>query len=374
MKPVETAADREAFIRLPWSIQRGDPNWVPPLLMERREHLDPKRNPLFDTAEVRLWLACRGRRPVGRISAQINRAHLDRYRDDTGHFGMIEAENDPETFAALFDAALGWLRGRGMRRALGPFNLSINEESGLLIKGFDTPPSIMMGHAPPYYAEQLEALGFAKAKDLVCYDYDATKELPRSLTALVKKATREENLVVRPIDLGRFDEELAKVIDVFNDAWSENWSFLPFTQADIRHMAKSLRLLIRAKSGVIAERDGEAVAMCIALPNINEAIADLDGRLLPLGWIKFLWRLKVSGIKSGRMPLMGVRRRYHGTPLGAALACAVIDAVRSNQIEYGVTRGELSWVLEDNHAVDRIIQKWGGNPYKIYRVYEKALV
>ena len=374
VRPVETADDREAFIKLPWCVQGNDPNWVPPLLMERREHLNPKKNPLFDMAEVRLWLAYRGSRCVGRISAQINRAHLERYQDSTGHFGMIEAEDNSETFAALCDAALTWLRDQGMKRVLGPFNLSINEESGLLVKGYDRPPSLMMGHSPPYYAKQLEAQGFTKAKDLICYDYDTTKALPRSLTALVEKATREENLVIRPLNLRRFDEELAQVIDVFNDAWSDNWSFLPFTQADIRHMAKSLRPLIRSKSGVIAERNGEAVAMCIALPNINEAIADLNGELLPFGWLKLLWRLKVSGIKSGRMPLMGVRRRYHGTPLGAALACAVIDVVRANQIEFGVTRGELSWVLEDNYGVDRIIRKWGGDPYKTYRVYEKALV
>ncbi|MCZ6764973.1 MAG: N-acetyltransferase, partial [Alphaproteobacteria bacterium] len=316
---VNGKADLKAFIRLPWGLYRDDPNWVPPLLVERHELLDEKKNPFFDHAEVALWLARRGDRPVGRISAQVDRAHLDAHGDGAGHFGLLEAEDEGETFAALLGTAEAWLKDRGMDKIVGPFSLSINDEAGLLVDGFDTPPMILMGHAKPYYARALEALGYAPAKDLICYRYPMPT-LPPAVASFVEKVVAAENLVIRHINMRRFGDEILKVLDIFNDAWSDNWGYVPMSDAEISHMAKSLKPILRSESGVIAELDGEAVAMAVILPNINEAIADLNGRLLPFGLIKLLWRIKVRTPRTARLPLLGVRKRLHGTPLGAALA------------------------------------------------------
>jgi len=373
IRAVESPADREAFIRLPWEIYRDDPAWVPPLLMERRDHLNPKKNPFFQRAEARFWLALRDGRPVGRISAQVNRAHLEAHRDATGHFGMLEAEDSAETFQALLKTVEGWLRGKGLQRIAGPFNLSINEESGLLVEGFEHPPSVMMGHARPYYARHLKACGYEKLKDLICYHYDARRDLPSGAARLLGKTMRAEALTIRPLDMGNYARDLGVIRDIFNDAWSENWGFIPMSEADLRHLAKELKPIVRPQSIAIAELEGEPVAMAIGLPNVNEAIADLNGRLLPCGWIKLLWRLKVKTTKTARVPLMGVRKAYHGSMLGATLALGVIDAIRQAQKALGMETGELSWILEDNLPMRRMIDELGGEAYKTYRVFGRAL-
>lgn len=374
LRPVETPADREAFIRLPWAIYRDDPAWVPPLLMERRDHLNPRKNPFFAKAEARFWLALRDGRPVGRISAQVNRAHLEQHHDATGHFGMLEAEDDAEVFKALLETAEDWLRGQGLERIAGPFNLSINEETGLLIEGFEHPPSLMMGHARPYYAAQLERLGYGKIKDLICYHYTAEQEQPPSVASLLRKTARTENLIIRSLDMRRYEQDLASIMDIFNDAWSGNWGFIPMTQDDIRHLAKELKPIVRPQSIAIAELEGRPVAMAIGLPNVNEAIAELNGRLLPFGWAKLIWRLKVKTPKTARVPLMGVRREFHSSMFGAALAIAVIDRILHTQKRLGVRSGELSWILEDNLPMRRMIEQLGGTAYKTYRVYARGLV
>lgn len=373
VKAVETKADREAFIRLPWQLYRDDPAWIPPLLQERRDFLNPRKNPFFESGEARFWLALREGRVVGRISAQVNRAHLVRHRDSTGHFGLLEAEDRQETFQALLATAEDWLKQHGLTRAVGPFSLSINEESGLLVEGYQHAPSLMTGHAWPYYASRLEALGYRKIKDLICYRYSADLELPPAVTSLVRKVTRAENITIRPLDMGRYEEDLGKIMAVFNDAWAENWGFIPMSQAEIKALARDLRPIVRPQSIAIAELDDEPVAMAIGLPNVNEAIADLNGRLLPFGWAKLLWRLKVKTTKTARVPLMGVRRAYHGSPLGAALAFAVVDTIRRTQMALGVESVELSWILEDNLPMRRMIEQLGGTAYKTYRLYSREL-
>lgn len=373
---IQPVADRPAlkrFLEMPARLYADDPLWVQPLMFERLEHLNPKKNPYFDHAEVAYWLAWRGERAVGRISAQIDRLHLERYDDATGHFGFIEAEDDPLAFAALFGAAEAWLQERGMRRCTGPFTLSINDETGLLIDGFDTPPYMMMGHVPRYYGPRIEAEGYRKAKDMIAYAFDVVPPMPARAQRVLERLSKGAGLSFRPIDMKRFDEELGTIVDIFNDAWSDNWGFVPMTPAEVRYMGKNLKPIVRAGYAWIGEVDGEPAAMTVTLPNINEAIADLHGRLLPFGWAKLLWRLKVRGTRSARMPLMGVRKKHQGSQRGAALALGVIEAVRSWHAEHGAKEAELSWVLEDNRPTHDLIRLGGGRPYKTYRVYEKAL-
>jgi len=372
--PVETAADRDAFLRVPWPIYRDDPHWVPPLLVERRDHLNPRKNPFFDDAEAKFWLAHRGAEAVGRISAQVNHAHLKAHEDATGHFGFLEAEDNPETFGALLATAEGWLRDRGMRHVAGPFSLSINDESGLLIDGFDTPPSLMMGHARSYYRDRLEEAGYTKVKDLLCYRYPMEQDVLPQVGTFLKRVKKTRGLVIRQLNMRRYRAELEIIMDIFNDAWSGNWGFVPFSSAEISHTAKMLRLLVRPENCAIAEIDGVPVAMSVCLPNVNEAIVDLDGRLFPFGWAKLIWRLKVKVPNTSRMPLMGVRKKHQGGMIGAVLAFAVIDAVREVQRSAGVEMAELSWILEDNLAIRHMIEQFSGDVYKTYRIYGRALL
>ena len=368
---VDGKADLERFIRVPTLILGADPVWIPPLLIERRMHLAPAKNPYFEHARWRAWVALRGDRPVGRISAQIDALHLERYGDATGFFGMLDAEDSAETFAALLGTAEQWLRDQGMRRVRGPFSLSINEETGLLIDGFDTPPVFMMGHARPYYAERIERCGYRKAKDMLAYMIAPDFAAPAIMQRLV--AASAQRVRVRPIDLKRFDDEISLLRDIFNDAWAENWGFVPFTEAEFHELGQTLRFLLPPELIQIAEVDGEAVAFIVGLPNINEAIRDLGGKLFPLGWLKLLWRLKVRFPNSARVPLMGVRRKFQHPRLGPALAFQVIDAVRKELHHRGARRIELSWILEDNAGMRNIIESIGGDAYKRYRVYEREL-
>lgn len=373
IRPIENRQALRQFLQMPVRLYAHDPHWVQPLMFERLEHLNPRKNPYFEHAEVAYWLALRGDQPVGRISAQVDRLHLERHRDATGQFGFLEAEDDPAVFAALFETAERWLGARGLRRVTGPFSLSINDESGLLIDGFETPPYLMMGHAARYYGPRVEELGYRKARDLIAYAFDVVAPPPPRARRMLERLSKGAGLSFRPIEMRRFDQELQTIVDIFNDAWSDNWAFVPMTPAEVRHMGKNLKPIVRAEHAWIGEVDGSPAAMTVTLPNVNEAIADLGGRLLPLGWAKLLWRLKVRGTQSARMPLMGVRRKYQGTPKGAALALGVIEAVRSWHAEHGAKEAELSWVVEENQPTRDIIRLVGGRPYKTYRVYEKEL-
>ena len=371
VNPVHNRREQRLFIRLPWSIYSDDPAWVPPLLLERKELLSP-RNPYFEHAQYQSWIAYRDGTPVGRISAQIDQLHLDRYQEKEGFFGMIEAEDNSETFAALLQTAESWLRDRGMRRAMGPYNLSINQESGLLVDGFDTPPSLMMGHARPYYRTRIEKNGYQKEKDLLAYIIDADFYHSAALQAIVKRA--KKRVTVRSLRKSNYYEDIKIIGDIFNDAWSENWGFLPFTEAEFKQLAKDFKLLLDFELVKIAEVDGSPEAFMVVAPNINEAIRDLNGRLLPFGWLKLLWRLKVKYPQTARIPFMGVRKQYHGSLLGAALAFMVIIAGQPYAINRGIKKVELSWILEDNKGMRDIIESIGGIIYKTYRIYSKDLI
>lgn len=374
IRPVETRRLLKAFIRLPHRLYANDPAWVPPLDLERKAHLSPRQNPFFEHGEAALFLAFRGEVPVGRISAQIDRLHLDRHQDGTGFFGFLEAEDDGTVFAALFEAAAEWLRTRGMRRMRGPFGFSINQESGLLVEGFAHPPVVMMGHARPYYDERVKACGLRKVMDLIAYDYPGLQPVPAAMARMLERLKAKGVLSVRPMNKRRLREELSLIMDIFNDAWAENWGFVPFTEREIRKLGDELKLIVDERDVWIAEYKGEPAAMVVTLPDINGYIRDFGGRLLPFNWLKLIWRLKFGGPpEMVRMPLMGVRRRYHNTAVGSALALAVIDAVRFHHADRGVQRGELSWILETNTRMRHMIEALGGVPYKTYRIYEKAI-
>lgn len=360
-----------SFIRVPWSIYKDDPNWVPPLMVERKEAFSPK-HPYFKHARWHAWIAYRNRQPVGRISAQIDDLHLQQYDTKTGFFGLIEAIDDDEVFTALFQTAEHWLRGEGMNEVIGPFNLSINQDLGVLIEGFDSPPYIMTGHAPAYYGASIERCGYRPAQDLLAYGLDSgTLAIPRVMQALIKRSG--DRIKVRNLDLQAKTAELESMRDIFNDAWENNWNFVPFTVEEFKLIGKELLLAAPQNFIQIAELDGEDVAFIVLLPNINEAMADLDGHLFPFGWAKLIWRLKVKFPKSARLVLMGVRQKYQNTRFGPALAYMIINAVMEAGKAKGLERVEMSWILDHNHGVRNIIESVGGKITKRYRMYEKDL-
>ncbi len=374
IEKVEGKKALDQFIRLPWFVFKDDPNGVPPLIIERRGHLNRKQNPYFEHAEVALWIAKRKGRAVGRISAQIDENYLAHHQDESGQFGFLDAVNDPLVFDTLMKTAEDWLHKRGIKRAVGPFSLSINDESGLLVDGFDTPPFVMMGHARPYYQAHVERQGYQKAMDLFAYGYDPFKSLEPKVEKMLARIRRNPDVHVRILDKARYENDIRVVLDIFNDAWSDNWGFVPFTERELSHIAKELKPLIRPEMVIIAEVKGVPSAMAVAFPNLNEAIADLNGALLPFGWLKLLWRLKVSRIKSGRLALMGVKKQFRNSLLGSGLGLTVIDQIRLNSQSIGITKGELGWVLEDNPQMWRMIEAVGGTRDKVYRVYQKDLV
>jgi hypothetical protein len=370
IEAVNDARDLDDFIRVPWSIFEGDPNWVPPLLMERKEALSQK-HAVFNHLDWQGWVAYRGSNPVGRISAQIDRLHIERYGDATGFFGFLDARDDDALFRALFDTAESWLRERGMRRVRGPFSLNINQEVGLLVEGFDTPPYFMMGHAHPYYGVAIERLDYRKAIDMFAYLISAHFKPPPFIEALIKRL--RTRISVRALRRKQLDDDLETVREIFNDAWSDNWGFVPFTREEFRAIGREMLMLVPEEFIQIAEMDGEAVAFIVILPNVNEAIADLNGRLLPLGWIKLLHRLKLKFPATARIPLMGVRKRLHHTRLGPGLAMSVVLALQPPALRRGVEEVEMSWILEDNEGMKNIAESLGGYVSKRYRVYEKDL-
>ncbi len=366
--PVRTKAELKRFIRLPARLYAQDPNFIPALEMERLDALQAGRNPWFEHAEAQFFLAARNGRDVGRVSAQIDRLVKD---PAIGHFGLIAAEDDPAIFAALLGAAESWLRERGRSQVLGPFNLSINEETGLLISGFDTPPMIFMAHDPPYAAARIEALGYGKAKDVIAYLFDMAAGFPPRIRKVAERFGAT-GVTLRQIDMSRFETEFTMVMEIFNDAWSQNWSFVPFTDAELKHMAKGLKPLLDPRLTAVVEHGGRAVGFGIMLPNLNEAIRDFDSRLLPFNWLKLLLRLK-KGTSTGRVPLMGVRRSFSAGLAGGLVPFLIIDSLYKGAAQKGIKSVELSWILEDNRPMRHIIEELGGVAYKTYRVFEKTL-
>ncbi|MFO1034685.1 MAG: dATP pyrophosphohydrolase [Hyphomicrobiales bacterium] len=373
MTPVSGKRGINDFLEVPFALYKDDPNWVAPLYLERYDHLNPKKNPYFKHAEAQLFVASRGGKPVGRISAQLCQLHQARYQDKAGQFGFFECEDNDETARALFNAAAGWLKGKGMDKMRGPYNFSINDEMGLLVDGYDTPPNMFMGHGLPRYPAMVERLGFAKAKDVIAYYTNHTGDYPPVLKRISQRALKSGEVKLRPLERKHLKRDIRIIMDIFNDAWSENWGFVPFTEDELEKLGNDMKLLVTDDYVVIAELNGEPVAFSVFLPNINEWIRDFKGRLLPFNWAKLATSVLRKRPTSIRMPLMGVRKKFHDKPLGSAMAVAIIDKARDYQIKRGVKECEMSWILEDNHGMRHIIESVGGKPYKTYRIYEKGI-
>ncbi|HEY6464001.1 MAG TPA: hypothetical protein VIY73_27715 [Polyangiaceae bacterium] len=360
------------FLNVVDYIYRGDPNYVRPLDMELKDRLNPKKNPFFEHGEGAVFCAYRNGFPVGRCTATIDRDHLDRYQDGVGFFGFLDTIDDEEVSRALLARAESWLRGKGMKRIRGPLSLNVNEEMGCLVEGFDTPPYVMMPHHRRYQSSLIEKAGYATAKDVYAWRYNVGE-----LNTRVKRA-REEMLALPELSFRRasmknLDKDVELLVDVFNDAWSDNWGFVPFTRNEVKKMAADFKLLLMPEITCICSLDGEPAAVALAIPNLNELVRDMHGRLLPLGLPKLLWRLKVRGPRSARLILLGIRKKYRNmrkyAPLSAFMYAEMNDGAKS----LGIKEGELGWTLEDNGRVNAGITMMGAKAYKTYRVYEKAL-
>ncbi|MBM4361485.1 MAG: hypothetical protein FJ104_02305 [Deltaproteobacteria bacterium] len=363
--------DLRPFLDVVDYVYRGDPAYVRALDLMVKDQLSTK-NPFFEHGEGATFTAHRNGWCVGRCTAQIDRLHLDRYRDDVGFFGFFDTIDDEEVARALLDAARSWLKARGMRQIRGPMSLCVNEEIGCLVEGFDTPPMMFMPHHRPYQAGLIERAGLAKVKDLFAWRYEIGEVPERA-----RKATAEiealPEVAVRPIDMKHLERDVRLVMDVFNDAWSDNWGFVPFTETELRKMAADLRLILDPRITYIATVDGEPAAVALATPNLNEVIRDLHGKLLPLGGARLLYRLKVQGTKTARLAILGIKKKFRQQRKYAGLSIFLYTKMNEAGRRAGYRWGELSWTLEDNGPVNVGIKLMGGRIYKRYRLFQQAL-
>jgi len=373
IRPVETKADKKAFVNLAWEVYKDDPAWVPPLKDEVHGLITPGKNPWFEHARAQLWLAERGGKVVGRISAQVDDLVQEHMEKGLGQWGMFEAL-DGEAAAALIKTAEDWLRKQGMTRSMGPISLSIWDEPGLEIEGFSEPPTAMMGHHRPEYQGWVEAAGYGKAKDLLTYEVNiATWEDPK-IDRLIAMGERNEHIRIREIDKSKFAEESRLILNLLNEAWSDNWGYVPLTEAEIAYAGKKLKPIIFNELVRVAEVDGEPVAFMLTIPDINELTRDLNGELFPFNFIKLLWRLRKPRTRRLRVPLMGVAKKLHHSRIASQLAFMMIEFTRRDAVsKYGASIGEFGWILEDNKGMLSIAQLPGAHVNHRYRIYEKVL-
>lgn len=369
VRTVATRGDRDAFIRLPWRIYRDDPVWVPPLIQDVRLLMNRGKHPFHWHADVEFFTAWRGGDLLGRIAAIVNRRYVEFQEDPLGFFGLFECTDDADVAQALLTAAERYVASRGMRAVQGPFNLSTNDElysPGVLVDGFDTPPVVMMAHTPRYYAPLFERAGYAGAKDLLAY-WLVGPEPPERLVRGTERILKRSGAVIRALDLRQFDAEVARVQEVYNSAWERNWGFVPMSEAEIQHMAKQLRPVVNPNLCALAEVNGEPVGFALALPDYNQALRKLNGRLFPFGIVKLLWHRRK--INAARVLTLGLKKPFRHQGLDAAL---ILHLYREG-VRAGYPKGECSWILEDNWEMRRGLERIGGQVYKTYRVYEKRL-
>jgi len=369
VRPVESAHELDLFVRLPAELHAGDPSFVPPLLMERKDFLNPRKNPFFDHAPHQLFLAWQRGRVVGRVAAVEDQDYNRFHGTDYGFFGMYEAVDDDDVARALFATAKAWIRARGRKQLMGPMNLSTNHDFGLLIDGFEHRPAIMVPHNPRYYQRHFEELfGLRKAKDLWAWILAPSTDPDPKIVRIAEKVREKEGIVVRSVNLSDFANEVRRIKDVYNAAWEKNWGFVPFTDAEFDHVAKDMKAFVRPELLLLAEVQGEPVGFSMTVPDVNQALAHVGGRLttygVPIGLAKLLWwSRKIDNL---RLITLGVKQQYRKRGIDAILYLDSLMAAR----RLGFKSCDISWILEDNDLINRSIKLMGAKRYKTFRVYE----
>ena len=373
IRPVRSRRQLKGFVKVPFHLHRDQPQWVPPLVFERMQFLDRRRNPYFEHAEVELFVAERDGEPAGRISAQVDHRWDEFQGGSDAMFGFFETAEDPEVARALFDAAGEWAAAKGRDRILGPMDFTTNDEIGILIEGFEKRPMILEPWHPPFYRELIEAEGFAKTMDVLMWElnFGDLKEGERfdpSIHAAAEKALKDEGIVIRNMRKRDMAAEVRRFTDVYNEAWGDNWGFVPITDAEVEFQAKNLKQVIDESWTYMAEKDGEVVGAALTLPDINQVMARLNGRLLPLGWLRFLRGKR--NIDRLRVFALGVKHDYRHTGVAAGLYLKHLETAAEPGAIQG---GEMGWILETNEPMNRAMEGMGGRIVKRYRLYERAL-
>ncbi len=372
VSPVDDRRDLRAFIDFPYEHYRRDPIFVPPLRIEAARLLNPSKNAFFEHGRIRTFLARNHEgRVVGRIGAIVNGEHLKKYDDGVGFFGFFESIDDPEVSGALFDAAGKWLRGQNLSAMRGPANPSMNDVAGLLVDGFALPPYILMAYNPPYYERLLLEYGFERTATMWAYFiHRKYADLDRFSRGVQLVYRRYPELRIRTVEMSRFDEEVALVRSIYNDAWADNWGFVPMTEAEFAQLARDLKQILDPKMAFMAELDGEVVGFAVAIPNLNQVLRRIrNGRLLPSGLFRLLLSDFFGGIQEVRLPLLGVRRAYHGRGIDAALILQFVEKLPPR----GFPSCEMSWVLDNNPAMKNALEALGGVRDKEYALYQRTL-
>ena len=368
--PVKTRLEWKKFHQLPHTLHGDSKHWVAPLSLQARQMWAP-RQPYFQHASACAWIVLSGDRVVGRISAQIDALQAEQGRAGLGHFGQLEAVDDPRVFELLIDTARDWLAGRGCDEMQGPFDLSINQQCGLLVEGFDQSPMMMMGYAPAYYAEQLQRLGLEPRAELLAYRGPAGFQRPASMTRILERVS--DRIRVEPVDKSELGEKAELLRSLFNQAWADNWGFVPMTEAEFTHAVNDMKLLVRPGYVNLALFDDQPAAFMVTLPNLNEMIADLNGRLWPTGALRLLWRISRKRCRTARVLLMGVAREHQQSLTGAALSYALMAATQQHIMRDGIEWVEQSWILEQNRGMRSLIESLGMQVTQRYRIYGRRI-
>lgn len=366
VEPVKDRKGLRKFIRLPWRIYQNDPYWVPPLLSEQKVLFNQSKNPFYQHARIELFLGIRDQKVVGRIAAFVNDNHNTFHQDKVGFFGFFECLKDEEVSNMLLSTARDWLKEQGMDTMRGPLNFSTNEECALLIDGFDSSPVIMMTYNPRYYVDFMDSFGLEKGRDLLAYYMQEADAPPEHLQSTLEKIRKRAGITIRPLNMKDFQGEIQRVKEVYNLAWSRNWGFVPMTDEEIIHMANQLKKIIDPDIVFFAEINDRPIGFSLALPDINQALKKINGRLFPFGLLKLLWHAKkIDGV---RVPILGVIHEYQNKGIAAMFGVETFKAGTKK----GYIRGEMSWILEDNDLIIKALERMGAKVYKTYRIYEMA--
>lgn len=370
IRQIQNKKDLLDFIKFPWKVYRNDPFWVPPLIADRKDFFNPQKNPFFKHSEVVFYLAEKDDEVAGRICGIVNNNHIDFHKEKAGFFGFFECVNDFEVAKLLLDKVKEWLKSKGMEIMRGPMNFSTNDEVGFLLEGFDSSPVFMMTYNPPYYLDFMEKYGMDKAKDLFAYYFDKTYKPPDRVVRMGERIVNKQDVRARCINLKNFEQEIQKIKRIYNSAWSKNWGFVPMTDDEFDHLAKNLKMIVDPHMVFIAEVDGEPVGFSLALPDLNLVLKRLNGKLFPFGLLRLLWHTKVRKTIDGvRILTMGVIPAYQKRGIDNIF---YIRTIRDG-IKRGYKWAEMSWVLEDNILMNRVLKILGAKLYKKYRIYEMRI-